>query len=518
MGAGPGDPSLLTVAASDALKRADVVLRDPYISLRLSQFFTKSDTENIDVGANPWEISTTAPHVRTMIDYALEGRRVVRLLAGDGMMFAGLAEELLACQQAGVQFEVVPGVSWASSACFAGVPLTPRGLGSVHVFDTHRDNVRYGSAADPNDTVVMLGHEESILQGIDLLMAAGRPADSPIVLTADGSTSRQRSIVMTLGSARKTMRSVNLGQSPVIAVSGTGVELREQTQWFESKPLFGWRVLLPSTKSREPEATVRLSELGAVGTVVPMTSIEPPRTPQQIDRAVRALVDGDYQWIGFTSVYAVRAFRTRFTDYGLDSRAFCGVRIASVQGEAADALQDWGITPDLVAEAPGIGALLEAWPEHDEDLDPSNRVLLPRADISTDTLIEGLGKLGWDVDDVTAYRTVRAAPPPVHIRDAIKQGSYDAVLFTSPACVRNLVGIAGKPHRATLIACIGPASAKAAADLGLRVDIIAQKPEELELIEDLADHAHALRLAAIEAGVDSYRPSEKRRGGLRRAR
>ena len=218
----------------------------------------------------------------------------------------------------------------------------------------------------------------------------------------------------------------------------------------------------------------RLAAYGAVADVVPTISVEPPRTPQQMEKAVRGLVTGRYEWIGFTSTNAVRAVRERFEELGLDARAFAGLKVAAVGGVTADALRDWGINPDLV---PAGSSLLQDCSRCGRSSTRcstrSTASCCPGPDIATDTLVAGLREMGWEVDDVTAYRTVRAAPPAQHVQDAIKGGDYDAVVFTSSSTVRNLVGIAGKPHAATVVACIGPATAKTAEEHGLRVDVLA---------------------------------------------
>ena len=166
---------------------------------------------------------------------------------------------------------------------------------------------------------------------------------------------------------------------------------------------------------------------------------------------------------------------------------FIPLKGAAVGGVTAKALRDWGLVPDLVPSGEQSAAgLLADWPEYDDVLDPINRVFLPRADIATETLVAGLIDLGWEVDDVTAYRTVRATPPPATTRDAIKSGRFDAVVFTSSSTVRNLVGIAGKPHPSTVIAVIGPATAKTAEEHGLRVDVFAPKPDVDVLVDALA--------------------------------
>jgi uroporphyrinogen III methyltransferase/synthase len=196
----------------------------------------------------------------------------------------------------------------------------------------------------------------------------------------------------------------------------------------------------------------------------------------------------------FTSTNAVKAVWEKFAEFGLDARAFAGVKIACIGEATADAVRAFGIVPELVpsGEQSSLG-LLEDFPPYDDVLDPIDRVLLPRADIATETLAEGLRERGWEIDDVTAYRTVRAAPPPAHTREAIKGGGFDAVCFTSSSTVRNLVGIAGKPHARTVVACIGPQTAATAVEFGLRVDVQPDKADVPSLIDALADYAINLR-------------------------
>ena len=309
---------------------------------------------------------------------------------------------------------------------------------------------------------------------------------------------------------------------PAITVVGPVVDLRETLSWFETKPLFGWRVLVPRTKEQAGALSSRLRGFGAVPEEVPTISVEPPRNPQQMDKAVRGLVEGRYEWIAFTSVNAVRAVREKFEEYGLDARAFSGLKIAAVGEKTAAALADWGLNSDLVPSGEqSARGLLEDWPPFDEVLDPINRVFLPRADIATETLVAGLVELGWEVDDVTAYRTVRAAPPPAATREAIKTGKFDAVVFTSSSTVRNLVGIAGKPHTSTIIAVIGPATAKTAEEHGLRVDVLAPEPSVEAVVDALADFGAGRRVVAARvrpAGHPSLRASPRPAQAPSRAR
>ena len=231
-----------------------------------------------------------------------------------------------------------------------------------------------------------------------------------MALTRAGTTTAQLTLASTLDRVAVDVRAQRF-VGPAVVVIGEVVAMREKLSWFETKPLFGWRVLVPRTKEQAGALSERLRTHGAVAEEVPTISVEPPRTPQQMDRAVQGLVSGRYLWVAFTSVNAVRAVREKFEEYGLDARAFAGVKVAAVGDQTAAALRAFGVQPDLVPTGEQSSAgLLEDWPPYDELLDPINRVFLPRADIATETLVAGLVELGWEVDDVTAYRTVRAAP------------------------------------------------------------------------------------------------------------
>lgn len=523
VGTGPGDPGLLTVRASQELATAEVVVLDRPADdpgrQALVRRYCADDVEIIDAGfGENGQPLTHAARAKLITKAAKAGNRVVRLLEGEGSLFAGLAEEMLACEKAGLEFDVVPGVSIATAVpTFAGIPVTSSAVQQVHVVDT-RTRFNAADLTDDKSTVVLLGSRADVDAAAVAVLKAGRKPTSSVVITTGGTTTRQRSHEYEL--AELAEHPVE-DSSPdrVVAVLGPTVALRERISWFETKPLFGWRVLVPRTQQQAGPLCDRLARYGAVADLVPTISVEPPRTPHQMDKAVTGLVTGRYEWVGFTSVNAVRAVREKFEEYGLDARAFAGLKVAAVGGVTAAALTDWGIKPDLVPSGEqSARGLLADWPPYDKVLDPIDRVFLPRADIATDTLVAGLIEMGWEVDDVTAYRTVRAAPPPAPVRDAIKQGHFDSVVFTSSSTVRNLVGIAGKPHPSTVIACIGPATAKTAEEHGLRVDVLAPEPSAEELVDALASFGAGLRQAAVEAGEPVLKPSQKGATNRRRAR
>jgi uroporphyrinogen III methyltransferase/synthase len=520
VGTGPGDPGLLTLRAVELITLADVVVLDQILRESDVARWARPDVEVVDAGfGDDGTPLTHAARAKLVTRAAKGGQRVVRLMDGDPGTFNGLAEEALACRKAGIAFEVVPGVSAVSAVpAYAGVPLTTRTSRAVHVVTPHDSKVDWTRSTGTDVTVVVLGGPDLVTRALSDLLAAGRAPTTPVAITSHGTSTDQVTVTATLAEAARTLERSGL-ERPVLAVVGESVALREELSWFETKPLFGWRVLVPRTKDQAGATTDRLHDMGAVSEVVPTISVEPPRTPQQMERAIKGLVTGRYEWIGFTSVNAVRAVREKFEEFGLDARAFAGLKVAAVGGVTAQALREWGIEPDLTpSDEQSAQGLLADWPPFDEVLDPINRVFLPRADIATDTLVAGLQAVGWEVDDVTAYRTVRAAPPAADVRDAIKTGKFDAVVFTSSSTVRNLVGIAGKPHTSTVVACIGPATAKTAEEHGLRVDVLAPEASSAALVEALAEYGTGLRLAALQAGEPVVRPSQRKGSARRKAR
>ena len=507
VGMGPGDPSLLTLRAVAELERADLVIVSRAQCPAEILAHCRPDAEIVD--------SADRDPVRLAAQAARDGQYVVRLFQGDPGLACGLAAEGGALADAGVPFEVVPGVSAVTGVPgYAGIPLTDAEHSEVRVVDASHGGVDWERFAVPDATLVIIGAEGAVAEVCKGLVAAGRPDSTPAAMTCLGTTTEQETVVSTLQKLASDAKGM---EAPALIVVGDVVGWRDRLSWFETKPLFGWRVLVPRTKEQAASLSDQLREYGAVPDEVPTISVEPPRTPQQMERAVKGLVTGRYEWVVFTSTNAVRAVRERFVDYGLDARAFAGLKVAAVGEQTARALVEFGVVPDLTPSGEQSGeGLAREWPPYDEDLDPINRVLLPRADIATDVLIARLTELGWECDDVTAYRTVRAAPPPEPIRNAIKGGGFDAVLFTSSSTVKNLIGIAGKPHKVTVIAAIGPQTAKMAEEHGLRVDVMADKPSVSALAAALAEYGANRRAAQIAAGDPLRKPSQMRRGARRR--
>ena len=492
VGAGPGDPGMLTARATAALAEAGQVLvgADVPAALQDAVQALAPGAELVPVSGEPAEIAKTA------VAAAKTGAVVVRLVAGDPYTDDEAVKEVQAVGRTSIGFDVVPGVAPATAVpAFAGVAP-----GSTALTADLASGVDLGAlaaaAASTGGTLVLRAAAEELPDAAGRLVEGGLSGNTPVVVTTAGSQTSQKSVVSKLTAVAEKAAGLDSLSGSVVVTVGAAVDKRARMSWWESRPLFGWRVLVPRTKDQAGEMSDRLRAYGAVPVEVPTIAVEPPRSPAQMDRAVKGLVTGRYGWIVFTSFNAVKAVREKFAELGLDARAFAGVKVACVGEQTADAVRAFGIVPELVptGEQSSQGLLAE-FPEYDDVLDPIDRVLLPHADIATEVLAAGLVERGWEVDDVTAYRTVRAAPPAASVREAIKGGGFDAVCFTSSSTVRNLVGIAGKPHAKTVVAVIGPQTAASAQEFGLRVDVQPETAAVAPLVDALAEHALSLREA-----------------------
>ncbi len=486
VGGGPGDPALLTLRGATALAEADVIVTDPTMH-GIALEHAGPDVEIV------MATDDSADRVRSLVAPAKEGLQVVRLCDGDSGLFGTLADEADGVAKAKLTLDVVPGVPGAIAVpAYAGIVVTDRKVRSVDVVDAADEATApdWPTLASSAGTIVVVG-VRSIGKVAAALVEHGKRADTPVAVTAGGTTRDQRTVVSTLDTVETDAAGL---PTPAVLVVGEVVKRQERLSWWETRPLFGWRVLVPRTREQAPALSSQLARYGAVPVEVPTIAVEPPRTPQAMDRAIRGLIEGRYAWLALTSTNAARAIREKVEELGLDARALAGVRVACVGDATAAAMRSWGIAPDLLpADEQSSEGLLAAWPVFEDTFGAPDRVLAPRADIATDALIAGLTERGWQVDDVTAYRTVRAAPPPAETREAIKTGGFDAVLFTSSSTVRNLVGIAGKPHASTVVAVIGPQTAEAAKELGLRVDVQSPTPSVAALAEALAEFGRQRR-------------------------
>jgi uroporphyrinogen III methyltransferase/synthase len=506
VGSGPGDPGLLSVRALEELRSAEVVHVDADVPFAVRAL--------IPVQTEQREADPADGGKAAMTD-ARNGSQVVRLVSGDPFAAESVSREALGAARSSVPFAVVPALGiGTTTATYAGIPL-----GSVRTEIDLRASaggpaLEFDSLSDLPGAVIITVDAANLAAASEQLVAGGLKPDTAVTVTCDGTGNGQHTVPGTLGEIE--LAAAGMVGTLVVTVGKSGAP-RDRLSWWESRPLYGWRVLVPRTREQAGAMSDRLRSYGGVPVEVPTIAVEPPRTPTQMERAIKGLVTGRYEWIVFTSTNAVRAVRERFEEFGLDARAFAGVKIACVGEATADAVRDFGIKPELVPSADQSSeGLLADFPPFDDVLDPINRVLLPRADIATETLSSGLREMGWEIDDVTAYRTVRAAPPAAEIRDAIKSGGFQAVCFTSSSTVRNLVGIAGKPHARTIVAVIGPQTAATAREFGLRVDVQPEVATVSALVDALAEFAVARaeedRTKAAEAAAKkaAAKPSRRR--------
>ena len=530
VGSGPGDPGLLTTRARTVLANAALVFTDPDVPeavLKLvgsdlppavgpapvaaAEAGESIEPPVVTVGADIRPaLGEPAEVAKILVAEAKAGADVVRLVAGDPLSIDAVTAEVNAVTRSHLTFEIVPGLpATVAVPSYAGLPL-----GSTHTVADVRGAVDWAALAAAPGPLILTATPSHLGDAARSLIEYGIAESTPCVVTAAGTSCSQRSVESTLGGLtdRNALSALDVSgptAGAVVVTIGKTVTNRAKLNWWESRALYGWTVLVPRTKEQAGDMSDRLVAHGATPIEVPTIAVEPPRSPAQMERAVKGLVDGRFQWVVFTSTNAVRAVWEKFGEFGLDARAFSGVKIACVGESTADRVRAFGISPELVpsGEQSSLG-LLDEFPEYDEIFDPVNRVLLPRADIATETLAEGLRERGWEIEDVTAYRTVRAAPPPAETREMIKTGGFDAVCFTSSSTVRNLVGIAGKPHSRTIVACIGPKTAETAAEFGLRVDVQPETAAVGPLVDALAEHAARLR---AEGALPPPRKKSRRR-------
>jgi len=480
VGSGPGDAGLLTLRAQELLSKADLVVTDPDVPAS-AVAHASEETEVRPAVGEPGDVA------KDLAAEAGAGRLVLRLVTGDPLTQGAVVSEANEVSKTDAVFDIVPGVTPGTAVpAYAGAAL-----GGTHTEIDARTEVNWAAVAAAPQPLILHANSNDLAEASAELMGHGIEGTTPVAVTNNGTINTQRTQDTTLASVASDAGETS-GQ--LVVTIGDAAGSRSTLSWWESRALYGWKVLVPRTKEQAGDMTDRLRSHGASSHEVPTISVEPPRSPAQMERSVKGLVDGRYQWLVFTSANSVRAIWEKFQEFGLDSRAFSGVKIACVGDATAEKVRSFGITPDLVPSGEqSSDGMLEDFPPYDDVLDPVNRVLLPRADIATETLSAGLTERGWETDDVTAYRTVRAAPPPADTREMIKTGGFDAVCFTSSSTVRNLVGIAGKPHSRTLVSCIGPKTAETAAEFGLRVDVRPDKPDIVMLVDALAAHVSKLR-------------------------
>lgn len=494
VGAGPGDPGLLTVKGAQALGTAQVVVYDRLLDPSLVALAPEA-AERVFVGKERGRQALTQSEInRLLVSEGSAGKRVVRLKGGDPFVFGRGGEEAQALAEAGVPFEVVPGVTSAvAAAAYAGIPVTHRGVSTAVTIVTGSEDPSKGETTTDWSALARTGGTLVTLMGwaalpgiADTLQANGMAGDTPASLVQWGTWNRQKTVTGTLADIAERGKAAGIG-APVVAIIGEVARLREEIGWFDRRPLWGRRVLVTRSRTQASRLIEMLSDLGATTVELPSIEIGPLDDYDQLDRALTSAAGVSGRWVIFASVNSVEYVWERLRFLGKDARYFAGATVGAIGPATATALRDRGIEPDFVPKR----SVSEEVIAELSTLDWRGRlVLLPGSAIGRDALAAGLERLGADVKRVPAYTNARPEGIEERARTAFDEG-IDVVTFTSSSTVRNLVEILGSERQLlarTTIACIGPITAATAEELGLAVDIVAAEHNVEGLADALADH------------------------------
>jgi uroporphyrinogen III methyltransferase/synthase len=489
VGAGPGDPELITARGLRRLREADVVLYDALVHPDQLNA-VRPDAELVFVGKRAGRVSQRQSEINAqLLRAAREGKTIVRLKGGDPYLFGRGSEEAELLASEGIPFEVVPGVpSPLAATAYAGLSLTHRELASSVAYVTATESVEkdraghdWSKLATATETLVIFMGMRKLDSLMKLLVEHGRRADTPVAVVQWASLPKQRTVVGTLADIHRRASEAGLGL-PALTIVGEVVRLRENLRWFDTKPLFGKRILVTRAVRQSGSLATLLRDEGAQPILAPTIRIGPPRDPGPLRDAVTHL--DRYDWLVFTSSNTVDAVFSSIAEAGLDVRALAGIKVCAIGPKTRDALTARGIHADLVpgdARAEGVIAALRPL------LTEQARVLLPRAEVAREILPDSLRAAGAEVDVVTAYENLPPEPRELErIRSLVDRAEADAVLFTSSSTVQNLFDLLGDEALQRLgsldLFSIGPVTTQSAEDLGLRVVATSAEPSIESLV------------------------------------
>ncbi|MGB9920381.1 MAG: uroporphyrinogen-III C-methyltransferase [Moorellales bacterium] len=497
VGAGPGDPGLLTLKGRDCLSRAQVVVYDRLVNRQLLRY-APPEAELIYVGKAPGGKAATQQEINALLTAkAKEGKVVVRLKGGDPFVFGRGGEEAEALAERGVPFAVIPGVTAAVAVpAYAGIPVTHRRLSSTLTVLTGYRREEAAGETEVDDlgpkpgsaTLVFLMGRQNLAQICARLVQKGWNTETPVAVIERGTTADQRTVVATLATVEGEV--VRAGVSnPMVMVVGPVVRLREALAWREKLPLFGRRIVITRARHQAESLRQALEELGAEVWEFPLLEVVPPTDFASLGRAVEKAAEGKYHWLVFTSANGVRAFFESFFARGKDARDLAGTRIAVIGKATGRALREWGLRPDLVPDEYRAEGLLAAFAAHNLT---GQRVLLARAEIARPVLATGLRQRGAEVEEVVAYRIRRPEVAREELQALLLEGRIHALTLTSPSTARHFWELftADTPRllERTVVAAIGPVTAEAARRLGISVEIEAREYTVKGLVQALSEY------------------------------
>jgi uroporphyrinogen III methyltransferase / synthase len=478
IGAGPGDPGLLTIKAKECIESADVVVYD-YLASPFLLEYARKNAEIIYVGKRGGDHTLTQDKINLLlVNKAKQGLSVARLKGGDPFVFGRGGEEAQLLLEHGVQYEVIPGVTSAISApAYAGIPVTHRDHTSFVSFITGHENpdkkdssMQWDIFAKSNATLVFLMGVKNLGNIVKNLVANGKPADTPVALVRWGTTSRQQTVTGTLETIISVVKKAGL-KSPAIIVVGHVVSLRQELAWFDKKPLFGKRIVITRARAQASGLVSQLTKLGAHCLEIPTIQIIPSADTAPLKTAIDHLKD--YDWLVLTSVNGVKFFFDTLFDMGKDVRALGHLKFACIGPVTKERLADYGIVSDILPETYRAESVVDAFSSMDMQ---DKKVLLPRAKVARTVLPQELSKMGALVDEVTAYETILSDDGKERLISLLIDKQIDAVTFTSSSTVTNFMSLLESQDAATLlkdvtIASIGPITSDTARSLGIEPDI-----------------------------------------------
>lgn len=500
-GAGPGDPELITLKAVRAIAAADVIVYDYLVNPELLKH-ARPEAERIYVGKQAGAHTMRQEEINSLlVRLAGEGKVVTRLKGGDPFVFGRGGEEALEAVKAGIEFEIVPGVTAGVAAtAYAGIPVTQRGLTSSVTFITgHEDpqkdesDIDWANLASSRGTLVFYMGVSRLEQIAARLVENGMPESTPAAVIHRGTTTVQRTAAGTLADIAGKVRAGAL-TAPAIIVVGEVVSLREKLSWFEKRPLFGRTVIVTRSREQASDFSRLLAEKGARVIELPSISIGESPDPEAVRRAVGRM-PGGYDWIVFTSVNGVERFLGFLREAGKDVRAMAGARLAAIGPATAGVLERMGLSVDLLPEKFVAESLAESFNALSGGMD-GLRVLLPRAELARKILTESLLAMGAIVDEVPVYSTRTAQPENLsQVLDELADGKVDMVTFTSSSTVDNFVSLAGMERLACssgrpVYAAIGPVTETTALKYGLS-PVITSGTHTIEALAGLIENYFA---------------------------
>ena len=477
VGVGPGDPGLITLKAIEKIKASDVLVYD-YLANKKFLEYAKDGAEVIYVGKRGGCHTLPQDEINDiLIQKAREGKVVARVKGGDPFIFGRGGEEAEALAEAGIPFEVVPGVTAGIAApAYAGIPITHRDFTTTATFITGHENptkadsnLYWDKIATGVGTIVFFMGMANLEQNMKKLMDNGRDPKTPVALIRWGTTPEQETLVGTVEDIAEKAKTANF-KPPAVAVVGGVVSLREKLRWFDTRPLFGKRIVVTRAREQASDFAEILEREGACVVEFPTIRIAPPASWDAIDSAIERL--DSYHWAIFTSVNGVKYFIERLKDNGRDVRDLKGIKLCAIGPKTASEIEELGLRLDFVPKEYRAEGIIEGLGDV-----KGMRILIPRAEVAREILPDELVRMGAAVDVVTAYKTVRPEGKTENIMDLFKQGKIDAVTFASSSTVTNFlqmfdeeVGISFL--KGVKVASIGPITAETARKYGIETAIM----------------------------------------------